>query len=82
MGKNLLEDLLHEKSLDYDKLKEAQPEVDAQKSLEQLTEEVLVKGKEFKSTKLQADDLSTLSEQQIEDSINKLMNLALNPGEA
>ena len=77
MGKNLLEDLLHEKSLNFDELTQAPSNDDTQKSLEKLTEEVLVKCKSFSKSKLQAEDLSSLSEKQVEDSIAKLMELAL-----
>jgi len=62
MGNNLLEDLLLEKSLDLDKFKAVKEVSDAQKSLRQISEEVVMKGKKFENSSLHADDLDQLTE--------------------
>jgi len=63
MGNGLLEDLLLEKSLDLDQFKAGKDVSDAQKSLRQISDDVVVEGNEFEFSQLQADDLDQLSEE-------------------
>ena len=77
MGHDLLEDLLHEKSLDLDKFKEEHPEISSQRELRMTSDRVFLTGKPFKNTELEADELSAIKDEDLQSSIDKLMNVAL-----
>jgi len=80
MGNNLFEDMLHEKSMDYEKLTAVKPISNAQKSVSQVMDGVILSnGKRFKNSKLSADDLDSFDDAEIKARIDSLMGLALNP---
>ena len=62
MGNDLLEDLLHEKSLDLDKFKGAKPVTREQLSLRQVSDKVIETRGKFEISELSVDDLDSMSE--------------------
>ena len=80
MGKNLFEDLLHEKSYDLHKFVKDRPAADdTEQSLNQLSEDVVVYGSKFEKTKLGAEDLEYLSQEIIKAKIDEFMETILDP---
>lgn len=79
MGENLFEDLLLEKSQNLDKFKEAKPVSKTKNSLKKITDQVVFEGKSFVNSKLSADDLVSVSEEQIKTKIGELMETLMNP---
>ena len=62
-----------------DNFKDAKPVSKTQKSLTKITDEVVTEGKEFRNSKLSADDLTSVSEDQIKTKIGELMGSIMDP---
>ena len=50
-----------------------------QNSLKKITDEVIVEGKSFENSKLSADDLVSVNEEQIKAKIGELMDTLMDP---
>lgn len=81
MGNSLLPDLLLEKAYDLEELRKTENQCPSEKELIRLSDRVIRKGKDFKNSKLKAEDLFGVSEGAIQDKISQLMELALDAGQ-